>query len=710
MHNIRSLFITLTVGVFIFSVALSPFSASAGGSIQEYTQCANDLGSGYTTPPTGCRWINGNLVASNSLFYEGESTVQRLLITDLTPGIHTVAINYGTTKAGKHAYDFLTDDTFSETWITTDDICNGLTAMPSCLGLTANLSPLIPVDPNAGGLDAVISARHFKIRNANTVSVTPPVVASGSYSADSDTKVVLTINVPNSCADMSNTGCPVLITWGVHVSKQSDWGAGNSAANISGSPYHVSIIWIDGKPVGSRDNQMSANVVKPMIIATQPATALSDVDTILNGFANPSGTPAVGWFRYSLTDPGTCDDTFGTRVPATGGVDLGSGSTDIPYSETVYGLAAGTTYYFCAIGSNGAGTVFGNIITFVTPAHPDLVIFQNPTLYSGQLVLGGAVSFKGTIGNVGSVGVFSPFTAHFHIDVNNDGDTSNDIDLAPDPIVASLDIGAGIKVVSELWSDLPVGTHRVILCADQPPLPNGVVTEPNEKNNCNDDGTGIITVTPPPMLTITPLSQDFGSIVVGNSIDRPFTLTNIGGGTITRGTFALPAGPFSCSSINGPLQCMFTLGAGESTVKWITYTPTSVADSNLLVDVTSSVPKQQVWLYGSGVPAITGMGLDFGRVIVSKWKDLPLTITNNGKSTVGGILRVSAPFSCVTGGVPRICTYNIPGFGGTNTFIIRFTPPDVGPFLGNATLFSSPFTAFSLSGEGYMPFIKFREI
>jgi hypothetical protein len=326
------------------------------------------------------------------------------------------------------------------------------------------------------------------------------------------------------------------------------------------------------------------------------------------------------------------------------------------------------------------------------------------------LVLGGAVSFKGTIGNVGSVGVFSPFTAHFHIDVNNDGDTSNDIDLAPDPIVASLDIGAGIKVVSELWSDLPVGTHRVILCADQPPLPNGVVTEPNEKNNCSDVGTGIITVTPPPMLAITPLSQDFGSIVVGNSTDRPFTLTNIGGGTITRGTFALPARPFSCSSINGPLQCMFTLGAGESTVKWITYTPTSVADSNLLVDVTSSVPKQQVWLYGSGVPAITGMELDFGRVIVSKWKDLPLTITNNGKSAVGGILRVSAPFSCVTGGVPRICTYNIPGFGGTNTFIIRFTPPDVGPFLGNATLFSSPFTAFSLSGEGYMPFIKFREI
>jgi hypothetical protein len=710
MRNTQFLFATLAFSTFISGAALFPFSASADVSIQEYTQCANYLGSGYTTDPTGCRWINGNLVENNSLFYEGEATVQRLLIGGLTPGIHTIMMNYGTTKSGKHAYDFLTDDTFSEKWITTDDFCKGLTAMPSCASLPANFSPLIPVDPNANGLDAATPARHFKIRNGTFVSVTAPTVISGSYSADSETRVALTIDVPSSCSDMVSGGCPVLITWGMHVSKQSDWGMGNSASAISGSPYHISIVFIDGNRVGSRDNQMSANAVKAMVVLTEPAIALTDIDTILNGFANPNGTPAIGWFRYSLTDPGTCDDTFGTRVPESGGTDLGSGTNDVAYSEIVYGLTGGATYYFCAIGQNGAGVVFGNIVSFVTPSYPDLVIFQNPSLYSGKLVVGGAVSFMGVIGNIGSAGVASPFSTHFHVDVNNDGNATNDVVLAPDFTVPSLDSGMGRQVVSGLWTGLPIGTHRVILCADQPPLPNGVIVEPYEDNNCNEAGTGVVTVTPPPVLTITPLFRDFGSIVVGNSVDKSFLLTNTGGGTITGGTFALPAGPFSCAAANGLSRCTFTLRGGESVVKWITYSPISLVESNKLVNVTSNVPTQEVKLYGAGLPAVIGTGLEFGKVIVGEWKDLTLTITNRGGSPVLGVLRVPEPFSCIIGNVPATCAYDIPALRRTNTFTIRLTPPSVGRFLDNADLLAPPFTTFPLSGVGYTPFIRFKEI
>ena len=35
----------------------------------------------------------------------------------------------------------------------------------------------------------------------------------------------------------------------------------------------------------------------------------------------------TGWFRYATTNPGTCNDTFGTRAPATGGTSLGAGTS-----------------------------------------------------------------------------------------------------------------------------------------------------------------------------------------------------------------------------------------------------------------------------------------------------------------------------------------------------------------------------------------------
>src|SRR2546430_12337631 len=62
------------------------------------------------------------------------------------------------------------------------------------------------------------------------------------------------------------------------------------------------------------------------IFTTGAATAVSGTAATLNGTANPNGSPTTGWMRYATTNPGSCNDTFGTRIPATGGTSLGSGS------------------------------------------------------------------------------------------------------------------------------------------------------------------------------------------------------------------------------------------------------------------------------------------------------------------------------------------------------------------------------------------------
>ena len=106
---------------------------------------------------------------------------------------------------------------------------------------------------------------------------------------------------------------------------------------------------------------------------TTAASGLTSSSAVLNGVGTPNGQPTTGRFRYSATDPGTCNDTFGTRVPAVSGTDLGTGSSAVPYSITTTGLSPGVTYYFCAIVSNTAGTAFGAVLSFTIPSSPVVV-------------------------------------------------------------------------------------------------------------------------------------------------------------------------------------------------------------------------------------------------------------------------------------------------------------------------------------------------
>ena len=271
------------IALFLSLDRSGPGKAVAAGAagIDLYSQCSNDQGTGYTTGDTGCRWINGNLQHNNSLYSEGEATVQRLAIDGLVTDTHTVTISYGTTKGGKHAYDFLTDPLFSENWITRADFCDPPITnldLASCSTLPLDQSPAIPPDSNAGGFDIAAGPQHFYIVNGDITAVGVPTLASGSYAGDSETTVQLTFIVDTAtCANpvtkQGVTTCEVLITWGAHVASQADWGTGKGAAEISGSPYHVATVELDGTSIGQRDNQMQANtIVQPTPTPTPTIT------------------------------------------------------------------------------------------------------------------------------------------------------------------------------------------------------------------------------------------------------------------------------------------------------------------------------------------------------------------------------------------------------------------------------------------------------
>jgi hypothetical protein len=128
---------------------------------------------------------------------------------------------------------------------------------------------------------------------------------------------------------------------------------------------------------------------------TAQISALAGTSVTLNGVANPNGAASTGWFRYSATDPGTCDDSFGSRAPATSGSSLGAGFADVPYSQSLTGLLVDTTYYACAIAQNIEGTTFGALISFSTPGAPLVITEAASGIGPGTATLRASVTPNG---------------------------------------------------------------------------------------------------------------------------------------------------------------------------------------------------------------------------------------------------------------------------------------------------------------------------
>ena len=372
-------------------------------SIGTYDQCANDLGDGYTTGNLGCRWINGNLNHNNSSYPENTATVQRLWLTGFEPGsVHNIYLNYGTTKAGKHAYDFLTTWSFSENWITDADRCENITG---CTG-ASDTTLTIPLDSTATAPGPVQlgGGQLFTMRGGSMGSATNNGVVSGSYAADSDTQVVITFTVDASGSLCSTSGptagtCGVVLWFGAHVAWQANWGAGTGAGNIPGSPYHVSLVQLDSASIGSRDNQMQASAVTGTEILTiskavtgGPSSYPQTDFTVHVNCLDPRGSKQQDGFPQDLK----------IGYPVTGSVEV----TGIPLPSTC-------TVTEPSLPSAPAGYVWGTpVITGSPVTLPDaegntsaaVTVTNNLTENTGGLVLSKVFTDSGYAGN---------FTIHY---------------------------------------------------------------------------------------------------------------------------------------------------------------------------------------------------------------------------------------------------------------------------------------------------------
>ena len=380
---------------------------------------------------------------------------------------------------------------------------------------------------------------------------------------------------------------------------------------------------------------LSFTTPTPPAVTTLAATAVTSSAASLNGSANPNGSAATGWLRYSATNPGACDDTFGTRAPATGSTALGAGTTAAPFSQSVTGLAAGTAYFFCAISSNPVGTSFGAVLTFTTPATAPVVT---------TLAATGVSSSGGTLNGSASAGG-AVADAWFRYSTTNPG-SCNDTFGTRSPAVGGTSLGSGTAVVafSQALSGLPLGA-TYFYCAFA----------------SNPVGTSfgmVLSFTPAtaPVLTTTAATGIGGTTATFNGTANP-------NGSATTGWFRFSAtDPVTCTDTFGtrsPAIGGTSIGSGSAPSAY------SQAAAGLVAGTT----------YYFCAVGSNGAGTAFGAVLSFRTPAAPAVMTSSASDVMGTLATLNGsanPNGADATGWYRYATTN-PGTCN-DTFGVR-TPP-----------------------------------
>ena len=138
---------------------------------------------------------------------------------------HTVTIGWDTTEGGQHALDYLT------TYNRTETDANPCSGVPGCVTAGGDTEP-IPADTAMTGQadwDGTQAPGVFTLFGG-TITGVSGYTYTGSFAGSGQAKITVTFT-----ATVLN---PVL-AWAGHIADHHDWGTGNAARDISGSPFHM---------------------------------------------------------------------------------------------------------------------------------------------------------------------------------------------------------------------------------------------------------------------------------------------------------------------------------------------------------------------------------------------------------------------------------------------------------------------------------------
>jgi len=688
---------------FIASYTVTATGVTSGTATTSFTdgpasvnldQCRN----GPATTPNDCLdlggntgWVNGNVGASQSHLVEGYSTPFRAVMTNLpTSTPITLVLGYDIRNSKANAYDYLTQYQNLDPHTLFGHPAENVVPADGVSGLSSTISTFpIPAPSSAGSpvsgqptasFNALPAAKRVMTLFGGTIT-NVQYVSQGDLTADqSETQLSVTFTADNPTT---------VLAWGGHIAQCSVWGTTNgtcnSAAGISGSPYHMRLIsWAPNLPnLGNTDKSMAAGaVVQPgnLTLAksltggpsgyTGPFTigynctdgTSGSVSVSAGGSQTVNGIPAGSVCTISETVPTAPSGyTFGTPTfSPSNSVTIGAGTTVtvttnntltrnqgyLKITKSFDAKTSGFSGTFAIVYNCGAGDVTVNLSantsttvgpfdsgTSCTVTEPTLPTAPTNWTFGAPSISGSPATI--TSGNqdaaveVTVTNSITRDTGSFKITKhvsNPDGAT------LPAAFTGTYDCGAGFT-----------GTWSVAAGASQ--TVSGIPTG----NTCSvtEDALAAITGFTWGTPTFTPTSIVVSTkggtfeIVVGNSITRDRgTLTvvkkvvNDNGGTATVSAFGL-------NSSAGSLTFDSGVASGTTT----TYTSQTIT----VVTATYTLKENDVYGYTEGTWSCTGAAgtvvptFNNGSVQVGKGEDVVCTITNNDQPGTIVVIKDAKP-------------------------------------------------------------------
>ncbi len=185
-----------------------------------------------------------------------------------------------------------------------------------------------------------------------------------------------------------------------------------------------------------------------------------------------------------------------------------------------------------------------------------------------------------------------------------------------------------------------------------------------------------------PQISLNPSSVAFGNVNVGSNSSKTVTLTNTGNATLD-----ITAATISGSGYTMNLQPI-SINAGANTTFNVTFTPTASGSASGSISITSNAPGSPttVALSGTGLQAqiaATPSSVAFGTVTIGNTNSQPITLTNNGNTT----LTFSQISVTGTGfGQTGLSTSTTIAAGASASFNATFDPSSSGASSGSITL------------------------
>jgi len=487
----------------------------------DFTQGAN--GDANNSPPLGdITWINGILNPNNSEYFEGVSTLQRVYFDSLSGNSHSLVFDHEAARGSTHAYDFLTS--WSQAVAATNAIAPGTLVDPTTDGPDANttVEECEPGSASPANFTAVCDALHNggnfidvqipdNMTNVGGSSVASRISAYEGFfgnrtvriwgnapiTAGSMTFDGYTGNVSNKTAmyhlNWTSASTQIIVEFGAHLAQGNDftlagvgYGAGKGAGSISGGPYHVSLLTLDGASLGSQDNQIQANAVStpPDFTIDKTGDTLSKITDDVNYTVTIVNTGGIALYPQSITDTlkGTLSASSFTESGTNNDV-LDAGETwTLSYKRTVQAGDADPLVNTVTAIFDTSSTLLGIDVTRSDSVTTNLFQPKIDLVKSADksaAAVGDVITYTYTLQNTGSSDSPALVNVVLKDDNGTPGDTSDDKTLT----TKTGDDGDNKLEAGETWT---YTYKRTVASSDSNPLVNIATVHANPENFTND--------------------------------------------------------------------------------------------------------------------------------------------------------------------------------------------------------------------------------